>query len=154
MKLTIYYCVTNGGDGSAYPTFFESKELAEWDEEHDSEGWGEPSAGDISFESESPIVCLEEITTKESYFIEYYIDECGDFEDESEVKEKFLEAFFPNGLPTFRVEIEPNDDEESKDCVYNNVYVGDKKVAKIWRGKERSGDLFADLLNGKGNDNE
>jgi hypothetical protein len=31
MKLEIYYSVHSGGDGSVYPHFFESLELAEWD---------------------------------------------------------------------------------------------------------------------------
>ncbi len=144
MKLKIYYCVTNGGDGSAYPSFFESKELAEWDEEHEEEGWAESSVGGISFESESPIVCLDEIITKESYFIDEYLDEYGDNDNENE-KEEFLEKFFPNGLPTFSVGIEPAN--KTEDYVYNNVYVDDKKVARVFRKKENSGEVFAELLN-------
>jgi len=146
MKFTIYYCVTNGGDGSAYPSFFESKELAEWDEEHETEGWAESSVGSISFESDSPITCLEDTITKESFYIERYLDEYGDDEDNEEQQE-FIEQFFPSGLPTFSVGIEPAGKSET--YVYNNVYVGDKKVARIFRSKEKSGEVFAELLNGK-----
>jgi hypothetical protein len=39
-KKVIYYSIRNGGDGSAYPYFYESEELAEWDQEHLTEGWG------------------------------------------------------------------------------------------------------------------
>ena len=40
-KLTLWYSVQNGGDGSAYPSFFETKELAEWDQDNQDEGFGE-----------------------------------------------------------------------------------------------------------------
>ncbi len=139
-KLIVYYCVTNGGDGSVYPSFFESKELAEWDEEHAYEGWAESSVGDISFESESPIICLDEIETKESYLIDEYLDDWEEREDE---KQKFLEKFFPDGLPTFRVETE----KTSTDYLYNNVFVGDKKVARKFRNPKESGKAFEEFLN-------
>ncbi len=42
-KLIIYYSIQNGGDGSAYPIFLDSRKLAEWDQDPmcaDGEGWG------------------------------------------------------------------------------------------------------------------
>lgn len=56
-KLTLYYSVQNGGDGSAYPQFMESLELAEWDQDHASEGWGESCTGSITLESDPPHHC-------------------------------------------------------------------------------------------------
>jgi len=55
MKTTIYYSVENCGDGTAYPRFFESDELADWHQEHLSEGWGESCTGSIDIESDGPI---------------------------------------------------------------------------------------------------
>ena len=65
--LTLYYSVQNGGDGSAYPVFFESMELAELDQDTMDEGWGESCTGSIVLESDSPItVTYPIIHTKES----------------------------------------------------------------------------------------
>jgi len=58
--MKIWYCIINGGDGSAYPAFFKRKEDAEareqWEEVRYGEGWAEPSvgclkvSGDVNFE--------------------------------------------------------------------------------------------------------
>jgi len=64
--LTLYYSVQNGGDGSAYPAFFDSMELAELDQDTMDEGWGESCTGSIELESDSPItVTYPTIQTKE-----------------------------------------------------------------------------------------
>lgn len=68
-KLTIWYSVSNGGDGSAYPHWFESEELAEMDQEVMEEGWGESCTGSISFEGEN-LKCLEDVMTKEKFIEE------------------------------------------------------------------------------------
>jgi hypothetical protein len=68
-KLTIWYSVSNGGDGSAYPQWFETRKLAEMDQELMEEGWGEPCTGSISFEGNN-IKCLEDITTTEKFIEE------------------------------------------------------------------------------------
>lgn len=145
MKLTIYYSVINGGDGSAYPNFWESKELAEWDEEHDTECWAESSVGDISFESESFISCLTEITTKELYLIEHYFD---DYDPDENEQQEFIEKFFPNGLPIFIVKLEEIETRPSDyKYIYNNIYVDKKKIGKIFKEREKSGKIFEDFLN-------
>lgn len=46
-KITIWYSVENGGDGSAYPRWFLTEEAAEDDQESDEEGWGESCTGSI-----------------------------------------------------------------------------------------------------------
>lgn len=69
-KLTLYYSVRNGGDGSAYPEFFESMKLAEIDQEFMDEGWAEECTGSITVESESPIRVVESLTTKEQMIAE------------------------------------------------------------------------------------
>ena len=49
--IKVGYWVMNGGDGSAIAHFAQTKEIAETEEEKDSEdymdGWGEPSAGEL-----------------------------------------------------------------------------------------------------------
>jgi hypothetical protein len=65
MKKRIYFSIQNGGDGSAYPRWFESEELAEWDQRHMDEGWGEPCCGYVEAQSDSEITFNEEITTIE-----------------------------------------------------------------------------------------
>ena len=59
-RKTIWYSVHNGGDGSAYPVLMESEELAELDQRHQDEGWGEPCYGSITLESESEIFVVDE----------------------------------------------------------------------------------------------
>lgn len=64
---TLHYSVQSGGDGSAYPHFYESAELAELDQEFPlyGEGWGESCTGSIIVESDSPITVRDKVTTLE-----------------------------------------------------------------------------------------
>jgi hypothetical protein len=55
MKTKLWYNIQNGGDGSVFLRWFESKELSEIDEEFMDEGWGECSVDCIVIESDSPI---------------------------------------------------------------------------------------------------
>lgn len=142
MKLTVFYSVQNGGDGSAYPRFMESKKLCEFDQEHMSEGWGESCTGSISFESDSPITCLDDIVTKESYFIDNYCDEYDNGKSKEQME--FVSKFFPNGLPKFTVKVE---DTKSKDYTYNLVFVDGKQVARVFREVSKSGASFERFLN-------
>lgn len=141
MKLKVFYSVQNGGDGSAYPRFMESAALAEFDQRHMDEGWGESCTGSLSFESDSPIKCLSEIVTKEGYFIDRYCDQYGD--ERSDERDEFIAEFFPSGLPIFRVEVE----NPSKGYAYNNVFVEDRKVARVFRSTAKSGAKFESYLN-------
>ena len=43
--IVIYYSVVNGGDGSAYPAFYLTDEMAEAYQENMTEGWGESCTG-------------------------------------------------------------------------------------------------------------
>jgi|APSaa5957512622_1039677.scaffolds.fasta_scaffold09450_4 hypothetical protein len=63
MITKIWYSVQNGGDGSAYPQLMESEKLAELDQEHMDEGWGEPCIGSIRIEHDGPIKILNNIQT-------------------------------------------------------------------------------------------
>lgn len=70
MKLMkIYYSVSNGGDGSAYPHFFESEVLANIHQEYQSEGWGESCTGDLEI-PECDVALLPDVDTKESCLFE------------------------------------------------------------------------------------
>lgn len=106
-----YYSVTNGGDGSAYPHWYESQELADWDNDHQSEGWGETCTGCIEFTGEA----LFDIQTKEGYLLDLYLGKDDNFEE-------FMEDFFPNDVPEFTVNI--------LDKNYYGIYFNNKLVHK------------------------
>lgn len=86
MKTTIYYSVQNCGDGSAYPSFFESQELADLDQEYQVEGWGEPCTGSITIDSDGPFTS-KDVQSKEDVLKEMkeeiFDDDGTLFEDES-----------------------------------------------------------------------
>lgn len=65
--MKIWYSVQNGGDGSAYPQFFENKRLTEIDQELMEEGWGEPCNGYIEIEGENMTILHPNVTTKEEF---------------------------------------------------------------------------------------
>jgi hypothetical protein len=85
MKLEIHYSVSDGGDGSAYPHFFESAELAELDQDFQRDvydtGFAECCTGTIVIESDSPMKVIgDEIMTAEQFMAEI------DREDENAAK--------------------------------------------------------------------
>jgi len=65
MITKIWYSVGNGGDGSAYPYWFESEELAVLDQDYMDEGWGECCVGSLDIEHEGPIKVLDKVITAE-----------------------------------------------------------------------------------------
>jgi hypothetical protein len=98
MITKIWYSVQNCGDGSAYPEFMESEELAEFDQANMDEGWGESCTGCITIEHDSPITIKEKISTID--------DKIKEFEEE--------------------LECEYNSDREKK--LYKEQLVGLKKM--------------------------
>jgi hypothetical protein len=146
MKFTIYYNVTNGGDGSAYPSFYESMELADWVEDHEDEGWGESSTGSIVVKSNSPITCSEKMTTKEAFLIDRYFD-TYDYDRKEDERNEFMEKFFPDGLPTFTVITEEINDDPEYMYLRNNIFADGEKIASEWQNREKSGKVFEDFLN-------
>ncbi len=101
--MQIHYSVQNGGDGSAYPIFLATPELARWDQEHMDEGWGEPCYGDLTVEPgfEGMIICPDMMDA-----VGYWLQRTEDEEYEPwDQRDEFLAAFFPDGLPTFEVRI-------------------------------------------------
>jgi hypothetical protein len=77
-KKTLFYSLSNGGDGSVSMSLVESAKLATWLQENDicDEGWAEDCSGTIVLESESPITCKESIETIEDTIEQY--EDCGD----------------------------------------------------------------------------
>jgi hypothetical protein len=140
-NLTLHYSIRSGGDGSAFAAFVESKELAQWDQDHQIEGWGETCLGEIKLESDSPITTTKEITTAASYLVNLIDGECD------ETKE-FLAEFFPNGRPVFTVQTEAIPGEKpTYKYVYNNVYANGIFAKRVFRRKDELGQVFEDLLN-------
>lgn len=104
MKQTFYYSVANCGDGSVSVNFFDSKELADWDEEHMAEGWGEPCVGSVSVDAENAdSIKLLEVVNALSYYLNMRDEH--DYVEEQEDIGAFVERFFPDGLPEFIVDI-------------------------------------------------
>lgn len=97
MEKTIYYSVANGGDGSAHPHWYESLELAEWDQDNMEEGWGESCTGSITFSGEN-LVCVDVVETKEGVYARLKADE-------SPKLESLISSFFTKELPKFKVTI-------------------------------------------------
>ena len=124
MKLEIWYSIENGGDGSAYPCFFESEKLAEWHQDHLSEGWGEPCTGSITIEGDN-LSCVD-ITTKEQHYLEHFFDYDPTYPQGNELLElhDFVVAFFPAGLPNFRADFIPDEP------VYYGVYLEGELIYK------------------------
>jgi len=136
-ELTIYYSISNGGDGSAYPYWFESMELAEWDQEQMEEGWGEPCTESFTVEGDN-LKFMETLNTKESYFFENYYDWYDGGDDEKMVD--FIERFFPNKrLPVgWTQEVE----DDRGDYCYYMLRCGDVSFSKFAvSGKDVAGEF-------------
>lgn len=102
-KLVLYYSVENGGDGSAYPVFFDTKELAEWHQDHLYEGWGESCTGSIIVNGNN--LSCPELQTAKGYYLELLLNSIDDELIDKNELNKFALKFFPNGLPKFTVKI-------------------------------------------------
>ncbi len=92
MITKVWYSVENGGDGSAYPIFVDSEELAELLQNQQSEGWGESCTGCLEIESEGPII-VKDITTIDEAIKDASedIDESWWEEDDQEKLDELLE---------------------------------------------------------------
>ena len=111
MKKNLYYSVQNGGDGSAYPKWFTTQELADWHQEHEDEGWGETCTGYITVESDSEMVC-DELISAEKFYLELISDYYGDgIENDSDIQ-AYVKEFFPDGIPFFIVAVKDADQYE------------------------------------------
>ncbi len=100
-KHAVWYSVQNGGDGSAYPMFLSSQRLAEWDQSHMDEGWGESCTGSLIVEAEGE-VNFPEMLDEVGYWLHRTEDEHYEPWD---LRDEYLWDFFSDGLPTFEVRI-------------------------------------------------
>lgn len=101
MTKRIYYSVSNGGDGSAYPHFMESARIAEMDQELMHEGWGESCTGYIEIEGDN-IQVITRIQT-EADFLE-------------DLKERLTDKYyapFHEQIKKFIEELETNEIDKS-----------------------------------------
>ncbi len=94
-ELTIYYSVENCGDGSAVPKFFATAQLADWHQEHLSEGWGEPCVGSLMVTGDN-MLCPDAITAE--MYLKDLLGEIWDDDSRARAKD-FIATFFPDGLP-------------------------------------------------------
>ncbi|KKM01328.1 hypothetical protein LCGC14_1795530 [marine sediment metagenome] len=91
MRTKIWYSVQSGGDGSAYPIFMESEELAKIDQEFslhtDSNDWAESCEGCITLESDTDIKVCDGIETVESLIAE--VDDNYDADDDTRPTKRY-----------------------------------------------------------------
>lgn len=97
-----------------------------------------------SSQSESDILPVGKIETKESYLFDHYINNFDEDSDNRGIKE-FIKKFFPEGLPKFTVVTE--EIKNTPEYLYNIVFDGERRLAKLFRRKEDSGEKFENLLN-------
>ena len=136
-KHTIHYNVQNGGDGSAYPRFFNSAKLAAWDESRAQDGWGEPSVGSLDIDSDGPIK-VSKLTTPESYLVELWSHE--------EEAATFVAEFFPAAFPHFTTESTPTTDPYH----YIEVSADGAPVGRTFQRITRTAEMVAEALNALG----
>jgi hypothetical protein len=91
-NLKIWYSVGNGGDGSAYPQWFENERLTEIDQELMMEGWGETCNGYIEVEGDN-LKIISKITTTQEVIesLKYKLTSNYYKEKWSEIKEYLIE---------------------------------------------------------------
>jgi len=121
--MKVWYSVENGGDGSAYPRFFDTSELAEWHQENQDEGWGEICTGSLEINGDNIIV--PEAQTKEGFLV-YLI------EYESENIKDYIDKFFDGEAPVFTVK---NDGIRDR---YYGVYLQGKRVGESFAYPEEA----------------
>ncbi len=99
--MKIYYSIQDGGDGSAYPIFLDTKELAIWDQEQMTDAWAEDCWGELVLESDGNIMCEESLSV-DAYYIQHLYDWDESYADEFNIS-LFAEKFYPNGIPKITV---------------------------------------------------
>lgn len=143
MEKTIYYSVQNGGDGSAYPRFMESKELAEWDQDHMSEGWGESCTGSITLEFDSPIFCKDKVLTKEEFLWDYYIN---GYNPNMEEAKEFFEKFFGDQKISVSV-IDSDKETNSKDYYYARIIINNSSFDQFCKKSQTLEQIEDEIIN-------
>jgi hypothetical protein len=102
MKTTFWYSTQNGGDGSAYPLFFTTEELARWDENNPKydEGFCE-SVSCIEIESEGPVTMAKALDATAYYQRRfggaYNLEWASD--GEKKLRETFVQEFLGGVTP-------------------------------------------------------
>ncbi len=104
--MKIYYSIQDHGDGSASPLFVDNRKLAEWDQDHMDEGWGESCWGELDIISESAIT-VKQLYSTIGYYLWKELD--GSWWGEKNKKE-FEAEFLLGGVPRFQVLILHGDD--------------------------------------------
>jgi|15BtaG_2_1085339.scaffolds.fasta_scaffold00040_45 hypothetical protein len=138
--LDLYGSLHNGGDGSVYIDWSSTEELAQYDQDNLDLGWGESCTEHLSLESESPISISSvsfKVMTPEGYLASILLSGEGN-------SSEFLNKFFPDGQPCFRVEVLPATDDG--EYFYHDVYVEEKRVMRSFRHKSCSVEATQTLL--------
>lgn len=147
--MKVWYNITNGGDGSAIISWFESEELANWDEKHQSEPFAEGNVGYI--EGDNIIEpAVEYIQTKCRWYLRELLEPSV-----SNPIEDFKTEFFPDGLPQFSIQILNEKqygiylkDDPSK-CIYKEYGEYDEKKRTFIPSEEGRQKLEQQINEGK-----
>lgn len=116
----IYYSIQNGGDGSAYPIYFETQELANWDQDNMDEGWAETCSGKLLILGDN--VTVEESMNKDAYLL-YLMDR------QDTLLKTYIQKFYPNGVPEFNVRFIGGYEYA--------VYIENRYITKLFRSLEK-----------------
>lgn len=87
----IWYMIQNGGDGSAYVQYYDSKELAEWSEEQDDEGFAESTVDCITFMSDGNVHINENIQHVDDLILDWEDESKESWADKDECAKKLYE---------------------------------------------------------------
>lgn len=102
MERTIVGSIHNGGDGSVNVQWFSSKELAEWDQEHLDEGWGETCTTTVTVTgTDIKITEPDDVCNPTMYLVRLLRQQAGSRYESAHFKQvdDFIKTFFPNGVP-------------------------------------------------------
>lgn len=113
---TIFYSVSNGGDGSAYPHFFEDAECAEIHQNLQEEGWGESCTGSLSMFCDSDAnIIVERAQTKQEYITELQEALKWELEYRPDCLQEAPEFIVDPQWPTWQTDMAKNRHEEKYD---------------------------------------
>lgn len=117
-ELNLYGSYQNGGDGSVYMIWFESEALAEWDQRHMYEGWGESCTEHIKIEGDNYLSHNLHIITAVEYYVSTVVS--GYDRTVEEIADFISEFFVTSGMPKYVVKIEQCYGKYWQYMIYNN----------------------------------
>ena len=133
MITKIFVTAANSGDGSATISFYDDIRVANWQEEHDCEGFAEPTVRTLEIESDGSKIKIKEITTAFQYYLVLverfcFIDKAYQLkEDLKEIIE--FKKEFENSFPKYHLENGSElDDYKRVNVIINGCLIDGKYI--------------------------